>query len=132
VLAAADVYHALSEPRPHRVARSRAEAEQTMGAEVAAGRLDGDAVHAVLVAAGHRVRKRAELPFGLTRREVEVLELLARGYANPEIASRLVVSRKTVGAHLEHIYAKLGVSTRTEAALFAMRHGLISTSTTAG
>ncbi len=51
--------------------------------------------------------------------------LLARGRSNPEIAARLVVSRKTVGSHIEHIYTKLGMSSRTEAALFAMRHGLL-------
>jgi HD-GYP domain-containing protein (c-di-GMP phosphodiesterase class II) len=126
VLAAADVYHALTEPRPHRPAQPAAEAEQRLRAEVGAGRLDGDAVGAVLAAAGHRVRRRTELPHGLTAREVEVLVLLARGYSNPRIAERLGVSRKTVGAHLEHIYTKLGVSTRTEAALFAMRHGLLT------
>ena len=50
---------------------------------------------------------------------------LARGLSNPEIAEALTVSRKTVSTHLEHIYLKLGVSTRTQAALFAMRHGLV-------
>jgi DNA-binding NarL/FixJ family response regulator len=51
--------------------------------------------------------------------------LLARGLSNPEIASKLTISRKTVSSHLEHIYTKLGVTTRTEAALFAMRNGLV-------
>ena len=92
--------------------------------EVRAGRLDGDAVQAVLEAAGHRVRRRAGLPSGLTAREAEVLVRLGQGRSNPEIAAELYVSRKTVSSHLEHIYAKLGVKTRTEAALFAMRHGL--------
>jgi DNA-binding NarL/FixJ family response regulator len=45
--------------------------------------------------------------------------------SNQQIASALVVSRKTVSTHLEHIYSKLGVSTRTQAALFAMRAGLV-------
>jgi DNA-binding NarL/FixJ family response regulator len=53
-----------------------------------------------------------------------VVVLVARGKSNPEIAAALSVSRKTVSSHLEHIYAKLGVSTRVEAALFAMKHGL--------
>ena len=53
-----------------------------------------------------------------------MLVQLARGLSNPEIAAALTVSRKTVSTHLEHIYAKLGVSTRTQAALFAMKHGL--------
>jgi DNA-binding NarL/FixJ family response regulator len=94
-------------------------------AEVTAGRLDGDAVNAVLAAAGHRVRRRAALPGGLTPREAEVVVLVARGRSNPEIARELDVARKTVSAHLEHVYTKLGVSSRTEAALFAMRHGLV-------
>ena len=47
----------------------------------------------------------------------------SRGRSNPEIAKDLSISRKTVSTHLEHIYSKLGISTRTEAALFAMQHG---------
>jgi HD-GYP domain-containing protein (c-di-GMP phosphodiesterase class II) len=126
ILGAADVYSALRQPRPHRPAHGADEAERTMRGEVRAGRLDGDAAHAVLQAAGHRVRRRAGLPSGLTAREAEVLVRLGQGRSNPEIAAELQVSRKTVSTHLEHIYAKLGVKTRTEAALFAMRHGLIA------
>jgi HD-GYP domain-containing protein (c-di-GMP phosphodiesterase class II) len=126
VLGAADVYSALRQPRPHRPAFETADAERMMRDEVRAGRLDGDAVKAVLEAAGHRVRRRAGLPSGLTAREAEVLVRLGQGRSNPEIAAELQVSRKTVSTHLEHIYAKLGVRTRTEAALFAMRHGLIA------
>jgi DNA-binding NarL/FixJ family response regulator len=62
----------------------------------------------------------------LTRREVEVLVLLAQGHSNPEIADELVISRKTVSAHLEHIYAKLGVRSRTRATLVAMQQGLVA------
>ena len=127
IVAAADVCHALGEPRPHRTPYPPREAERILRAEVRAGRLDGAAVNAVLEAAGHRVRRRPDLPGGLTPREAEVLVLLARGHSNPDIATRLTLSRKTVSAHLEHIYSKLGVSTRTEAALFAMRHGLADT-----
>lgn len=125
ILAAADVYNALRQPRPHRPAREAADAERTMHDEVRAGLLDGDAVQAVLKVAGHRPRRRAGLPSGLTAREAEVLVRLGQGRSNPEIAAELHVSRKTVSTHLEHIYMKLGVKTRTEAALFAMRHGLI-------
>jgi HD-GYP domain-containing protein (c-di-GMP phosphodiesterase class II) len=107
ILGAADVYNALRQSRPHRPALDTSEAERTMRDEVRSGRLDGDAVQAVLTAAGHRPRRRPGL-----------------GRSNPEIAAELHVSRKTVSTHLEHIYAKLGVRTRTEAALFAMRHGL--------
>jgi HD-GYP domain-containing protein (c-di-GMP phosphodiesterase class II) len=125
LLAAADVYHALREPRPHRAAFDEDGAAATMRDEVRAGRLDGDAVDAVLRAAGHRVPRRTALPAGLTRREVDVLVCLSRGSSNPEIASTLTISRKTVSSHLEHIYTKLGVTTRTEAALFAMQNGLV-------
>ena len=125
ILAAADVYDALRQPRPHRPAVDADAAERVLRDEVAAGPLDGDAANAVLTAAGHRVRRRAGLPGGLTPREVDVVVQLARGRSNPEIAEALGVSRRTVTSHLEHIYTKLGVSGRTEAALFAMRHGLV-------
>jgi HD-GYP domain-containing protein (c-di-GMP phosphodiesterase class II) len=125
ILGAADVYNALRQPRAHRPALESGDAERTMRDEVRAGRLDGDAVHAVLKAAGHRPRRRAGLLSGLTAREAEVLVRLGQGRSNPEIAAELHVSRKTVSSHLEHIYTKLGVRTRTEAALFAMRHGLV-------
>ncbi len=125
ILGAADVYNALRQPRPHRPALGADDAERTVREEVRAGRLDGDAVQAVLRAAGHRVRRRAGLPSGLTAREAEVLVRLGQGRSNREIAAELQLSRKTVSSHLEHIYTKLGVKTRTEAALFAMRHGLI-------
>ncbi|WP_037366706.1 HD domain-containing phosphohydrolase [Amycolatopsis orientalis] len=121
VLAAADVYHALGEPRPHRAPLAPAAAARVLTAEARSGRLDPDAVSAVLAAAGRGVRRTSG---GLTAREVEVLLQLARGLSNPEIAAALTVSRKTVSTHLEHIYAKLGVTTRTQAALVAMRRGL--------
>jgi DNA-binding NarL/FixJ family response regulator len=62
---------------------------------------------------------------GLTNREHEVLSLLAEGFPQPEIASRLSVSPKTVGKHIEHILRKLGVHSRTEAVAFALRNGLV-------
>jgi HD-GYP domain-containing protein (c-di-GMP phosphodiesterase class II) len=126
ILAAADVYRALLEPRPHRDARSPAEAAGELRAEMRAGRLDGEAVDAVLAAAGHAITRRAERPAGLTPRELEILRLLARGLLNKEIARRLGIAPKTVGNHVEHIYAKIGVSTRAAAALFATEHGLLA------
>jgi HD-GYP domain-containing protein (c-di-GMP phosphodiesterase class II) len=125
ILAAADAYQAMLEPRPHRDARTADDAAAQLRAEVHAGRLDGDAAEAVLSAAGHRVRRRREGPAGLTAREVEVLRLLAQGHSNKEIAQRLVISPKTAGNHIEHIYAKIDTSSRATASLFAMQHGLL-------
>ena len=65
------------------------------------------------------------LPAGLTAREVEVLALVAEGRTNREVAGALVLSEKTVGRHLSNIFAKLGVSSRTEASAFAFEHRLI-------
>jgi HD-GYP domain-containing protein (c-di-GMP phosphodiesterase class II)/DNA-binding CsgD family transcriptional regulator len=126
LISAADVYHALLEPRPHRAAWTQDEARQVLAPEVTDGRLDGDAVRAVLDAAGHPIRRKASHAGGLTAREVEVLVLLSRGMSRKQIAQELTISAKTVSNHEEHIYAKLGVRSRGAAALFAMRHGLTS------
>jgi len=125
ILAAADCYQAMTELRPHRPARTAGDAAVELRKEVKAGRLDRDAVEAVLAAAGHRVPSRRAGPAGLTARELEVLALLARGQSNKEIASRLFISPKTVGSHVEHIYRKIDCSTRAEASLFVMQHGLL-------
>ena len=125
VLGAADAYQSMREPRPHRPARPAEEAAAEMRAGVRAGRLDGTAVEAVLQAAGHRLPRRREAMSGLTAREVEVLILLARGLSNKQIAERLVITPKTAGNHVEHIYAKIGASNTAAAAMFAVQHGLL-------
>jgi len=125
LLGAADAYQAMREPRAHRPALTAEQAAVELRAEVRAGRLDGEAVEAVLAAAGHRVPRRREGPAGLTAREVEVLQLAARGLSNKQIAGSLVISPKTVSNHLEHIYAKIDVPNRAGAALFAVQHGLL-------
>ena len=125
VLGAADAYASMLEPRPRRPARAAGEAAAELRAEVRAGLLDGTAVDAVLEAAGHRLPRRREAVAGLTAREVEVLVLLARGLSNRQIAQRLVITPKTAGNHVEHIYAKIGATSRTAAALFAVQHGLL-------
>jgi DNA-binding CsgD family transcriptional regulator len=64
-------------------------------------------------------------PYELTRRELEILTLLAAGRSNPEIAARFVVSPRTVSSHVEHILEKLGVPTRAAAAAVATSEGLL-------
>ena len=126
ILAAADAYQAMTEPRPHRPARDPDQAADELRADVRAGRLDGEAVQAVLGAAGHRVvPTRRAWPAGLSDREVEVLRLVARGHSNRAIGEALVISTKTAGHHVQHIYDKIGVSTRAAAALFATQHDLL-------
>jgi HD-GYP domain-containing protein (c-di-GMP phosphodiesterase class II) len=130
ILAAADAYQAMREPRPYRDARTADDAARELRSDVRAGRLDGPAVDAVLRAAGHRVGRRRDGPAGLTAREVEVLCLLARGMSNKQIAAELVITPKTAGNHVEHIYTKIGATGRAGASLFAMQHGLLPESTT--
>ena len=123
LLAAADAYHAMTEPRPHREALSPQQAADALGREAGDGRLDAGSVAAVLEAAGHRA-PRVERPAGLTQREAEVVTLLARGFQTKQVARTLGISAKTADHHVQNAYAKIGVSTRASAALFAMEHGL--------
>jgi DNA-binding CsgD family transcriptional regulator len=125
ILAAADSYISKLEPRPYRPSLSATEAMERLRSEVATGRMDGQIVDAVFVAAGQRIRRKPERPDGLTRREIEVLRLVARGSTGPEISEALGISKKTVSSHIEHIYAKIGVSNRERASLYAVSHGLI-------
>ena len=125
VLGAAEAYQSMREPRPYRPALAAAEAAAQLRAEVRAGRLDGPAVDAVLEAAGHRLPRRRDSVRGLTAREVEVLILLARGMSNKQIAQRLVITPKTAGNHVEHIYTKIDAANRAAAAMFAVQHGLL-------
>ena len=122
----ADAFAAMLQPRPHRPALSVEQAVDALNADTAAGRFDHDAAVAVLAEAGHRVpRPRRSRPAGLSDREVEVLGLIAAGCSNAEVAGRLVISRRTAEHHAQHIYAKIGVSTRAAAALFAVQHDLV-------
>ncbi|HLZ72751.1 MAG TPA: HD domain-containing phosphohydrolase [Dehalococcoidia bacterium] len=126
ILAAADAYQAMTQPRPHRPALTADAAAAALRQEAASGRLDPGAVRAVLEAAGHRAATtRAAYPAGLTDREVEVLQRISRGLSNRLVAAELGIAPKTVARHIENLYAKLGVSSRPAAALFAMQHDLL-------
>jgi DNA-binding CsgD family transcriptional regulator len=125
ILAAACAYRAMLEPRAHRPAMAIKEATVALRVEVRAGRLDAEAVDAVLVAAGAGRSKRVSGPAGLTPREVEVLILISRGATTSDVAHRLGISRKTAGTHIERIYIKTGASSRATATLFALRNGML-------
>ena len=124
ILAAADVFAALTEERPHRLALTLDAARAVLSDEAGAGRLDREACAAVLDGAGLPALPRA-WPCDLTDREVDVLRLAARGMSNRAIADRLVISERTVGHHLAHVYDKTGRRTRAGAAVFAVEHGLL-------
>jgi DNA-binding NarL/FixJ family response regulator len=92
---------------------------------VRAGAIDAEAARSVLAAAGHRMApvRHARLA-GLTPREVEVLRLVAGGQSIKQIARTLGIAPKTADNHLQNLYAKIGVTTRGGATLFALEHGL--------
>jgi DNA-binding NarL/FixJ family response regulator len=122
-LAAADSYHAMTEPRPHRKALTAPQAAEALREQARAGQLEAESVAAVLEAAGQHAGPVAR-PAGLTEREAQVVTLLARGLQTKQIARALGISVKTADHHVQNSYAKIGVSSRAAAAVFAMQHGL--------
>ncbi|MFZ2031572.1 MAG: HD domain-containing phosphohydrolase [Vitreimonas sp.] len=126
LLAAADVYQTLTEVRGGREAHAPKQAALQLRERARAGGLCGEAVSAVLEAAGQTGRvKKVTFVAGLTAREIEVLQALARGGANKDIARDMRLSPKTVDNHIQAIYSKLGVKTRGGATLFALERGLL-------
>ena len=119
------ISYAMTEPRAHREPLPAEHAARQLAQEVRVGRLDGEAVAAVLEAAGQPTPRLAR-PAGLTEREVEVLGLIARGLQTKQVARALGISIKTADRHIQNAYGKIGVSTRAAAAVFAMEHGLIA------
>ena len=125
LLAAAEAYQSLLEGRFGRPGRGADAAAMELRALVTAGKLDGDAVKAVLSAAGHKVPvKKRQRVSGLTGRELEILRLVATGLSMKEVGERLGISPKTVDNHLQNLYPKIEVKTRAGATLFAIEHGL--------
>lgn len=125
LLAAADAFQAMTQDRPHRPALRPDQAAAQLETEAVAGRLESECVAAVLAAAGQESSSARSWPADLTDREVDVIRLLASGSTNRQIAAKLVISPRTAEHHVQHIYAKVGGSTRASAALFAMEHGLL-------
>jgi two-component system, NarL family, response regulator LiaR len=87
--------------------------------------IDPTAAARLVHAIADDARPRIEQPERLTRREHDVLELIARGQSNKRIALELGISEKTVKTHVGHLLAKLGVTDRTQAALMAIEEGLV-------
>jgi len=130
LLAATEIYVGMTTERADRPPFSDADAAEELRRLEREGVLEARATRAVLVAAGHgepaaRTRKRPQNPGGLSRREVDVLQLAARGLTTREIGDRLVISPKTADHHIQHIYDKIGVSTRAAAALWAIQHDVV-------
>jgi DNA-binding NarL/FixJ family response regulator len=124
ILAAADTYRTATEPRPHRAAATPEQARRRLLRYADEGALDGDAVRSVLAAAGHPVPAPSR-GLMLSDREAQVLGLVARGCSNAEIAERLSISRRTAEHHVQHIYTKIGASSRAAAAIYAVEHHLL-------
>ena len=126
VLAAADAYASLREPRTYRPANSSAATLQRLQAEVESEALDASAVRAVVAAAEEEPPSAVRWPNQLSDREVEVLRLAVHGLTIRQVSNRLGIAPKTVDRHLQNSYAKIGVSSRAGAALYALQHGLLA------
>jgi len=131
VLAAVEIYVGMTTDRADRDAWSAEDAAAELRQLASRGVTEPRATRAVLVAAGHgepraRTVTRAKLPGRLSRRELDVLRLAARGLTTQQIADRLSISPKTADHHIQHIYTKIGVSTRAAAALWATQHAVVA------
>jgi DNA-binding CsgD family transcriptional regulator len=126
LIEAGEAYRDLTDPARSGGACSRREAAARLRARLGTGGLDGAAVEIVLGAVGHRPRRRETGPAGLTRREMEVLVLIATGAATKQAAYVLGITPKTAATHVERIYTKTGVSSRAAVTRFAIQHGLVN------
>jgi HD-GYP domain-containing protein (c-di-GMP phosphodiesterase class II)/DNA-binding CsgD family transcriptional regulator len=126
VLAAAHMAVAMGEDRPHRGALGSHAVARELVEQAAAGRLDPKAVDAVLSVLGMPERSGAPNLHGLSARELEVSRLLALGKSDKEIGAVLHISPRTVQVHVARILDKLGVRSRSGAAVWLVQHDLAS------
>jgi HD-GYP domain-containing protein (c-di-GMP phosphodiesterase class II)/DNA-binding CsgD family transcriptional regulator len=131
ILATTDIYVGLTTDRADRPAFSNDSAAAELRRMVANGVLDKRTTSAVLDAAGHGDRNgfttaAPKNVHGLTPREVEVLRLAARGLTTGEIATQLFISPKTADHHIQHVYGKIGVSSRAAAMLWAIQNSVVA------
>lgn len=131
ILAVTEIYVGMTTERADRPAHSPADAAAELRRLESVGVIEARASRAVLVAAGQGegegpVTKRAQHPGRLSRREVDVLRLAAKGLTTKQIADRLYISAKTADHHIQHVYNKIGVSTRAAAALWAMQNAVVA------
>ena len=130
IIAVADRFDELTHDMPDGSGREGDQAIDLMRKEVG-GRLSHDAFQALaddLSGTDRSRRQRTrqqEWPAGLTDREVEVLRLIAKGLNRRQAATELFIAEGTVRSHLEHIYSKIGVSSRSAATLFAVENDLL-------
>ena len=130
VLQAVEIYVGLTRERADRPPFAASDAASELRRLESHGALEPRASRAVLVAAGHGegaapASGGPKNPGGLSRREVDVLRLAAKGLTTKQIGERLFISTKTADHHIQHVYNKIGVSTRAAAALWAMQHAVV-------
>ncbi len=129
IIAAADRFDELTYDAPDHPAMELERALDLMNHDVGNG-LWPEAFQALVEELGGVTRpptkaRHPQWPAGLTDREVEVLRLIAKGLNRRQVARALFIAEGTVRSHLEHIYGKIGVSTRATATLFAVEHDLL-------
>lgn len=126
ILAAANEYDELTHGSPARAPLDAKSAANELNAMAKEMKFMPTAVLLVLQAAGHMVKDAgASLPFGLTRREAQVLARLAKSETTAEVAQNLGISPKTADHHIQSIYKKTDIRARPALALFALEHGIV-------
>jgi HD-GYP domain-containing protein (c-di-GMP phosphodiesterase class II) len=125
VLALADMAFAMSEARPYRAPLNRDAIARELLVEVGAGRADAASADAVLAVLGVKARTAPRNAHGISDRELEVCQLIARGKMNKEIAAVLGISLRTVQNHVTHIFDKLGMHSRSGVAVWLVENDFV-------